>query len=180
MKMRRTTTAENGGSTITEFARVRRADFAQLLTVALFFRITSHRNGSLTIRSGMAAVTTMGITTIPTIQQIRATLSTTTTGIAAMILLTMIGITPGARIRIERSMWRVNQARTSSSLDWIPISQKQTYVPSLIRHCLTIDLSFYQLLKFLQGKGCTIETVTIIRDRNTGTCPFTTLLATLS
>jgi hypothetical protein len=63
--------------------------------------------------------------------------------------------------------------RTSSSLVSTLASQNPTFVA-----LFTVTLSKFmvhgpQLHTFLTGQGCTVETVTIIRERSTGTCPST-------
>src|SRR5712672_2454157 len=41
---------------------------------------------------------------------------------------------------------------------------------------LKVHGSWPQLHTFLTGQGCSVETVTIIRERSTGTCPSTCIL----
>ena len=87
------------------------------------------------------------------------------------ITTTKITVWLGADFTVIRSAsLRATPVRTSYFLVSTLVSQNPTFVA-----LFTITLSKFtvhgpQLLTFLTGQGCTIETVTIIRERSTGTC----------
>jgi hypothetical protein len=47
--------------------------------------------------------------------------------------------------------------------------------PSFLYRHYPVTEAGLQLQKYLASNGCTIETVTIIRERSSGTCPFVSL-----
>ena len=63
--------------------------------------------------------------------------------------------------------------RTSSSLVSTLFSQNPTFVALFTITLRKFMVHGPQLHTFLKGQGCSIETVTIIRERSTGTCPST-------
>lgn len=60
---------------------------------------------------------------------------------------------------------------TSSFLASISVSRNRTFVSLPTITPLRRHAHDSQLHTFLTGQGCSVETVTIIRERSTGTCP---------
>lgn len=84
-------------------------------------------------------------------------------------------------MRTKSEWWPVNRARMSSSSASTMTSQKPTSVLTCSSFCArplnpVCSLGFSppllpQLQAYLTSQGCHLETVTIIRERSSGTCP---------
>lgn len=150
-------------------------------------------------RAGTRARTTTGTTTMTTIRDTTAT-SNTNHLLEEAMLVAGVAVVEEAAIteeeeqeveaeaamlaettfmRTKSEWWPVNRARMSSSWASTMTSQKPTSVLTcssprtriLNPVCSPGSFPLLQLQAYLTSQGCQLETVTIIRERSTGTCP---------